>query len=118
MHNALRSSGLRPFVTTATTGSVGFLFVLLLSSIAQAGPAEVDDGWRRTRFGWENIKHWNLSPEQRELPVAAPIAITELLPAAKSSPVLFHPLVVALGLSLVAVAALRTATPREQVCAN
>jgi len=68
----------------------------------------VDDGWRRTKFGWENIRDWDLTPEQRELAGSAPIAI--LSPAAEHLLLLSHPLAIAAAMGLVAVGILHFAT--------
>jgi hypothetical protein len=109
MHNAIPSGH---FATTpchgkrVTTGTLGLLLLVLLNAVAHADPAEVDDGWRRTRFGWENIKNWDLSPEQRELPTAVTFSPTILSPVAADQLSLLHPGVLAAGLSLLAVAAL------------
>lgn len=116
MHHALRSIRLGHFAKTVTIGSIGLLLLLLLNAAAQAGPAEVDDGWRRTRFGWENIKDWDLIPEQRELPSATPLTPVIVSPAADTLFMLLHPGVLALGLSVLAVTTLHLATPRELAC--
>lgn len=117
MHNALRSLGLGQFATTATTGTIGMLFMLLVSATALAGPAEVDDGWRRTRFGWENIKHWDLTPEQRELPSATPLP-SVVVGTSESPTILLHPGILAIALSMLAIAALCFTTPWEHACSG
>lgn len=119
MHNVLCSLSPSRFATTpcdgkrVTTGTFGLLLLLLLHAVAHADPAEVDDGWRRTRFGWENIKNWDLSPEQRELPTAATFPPTSLSPVAADRLSLLHPGVLAAGLSLLAIGALCVTPPLE-----
>jgi hypothetical protein len=114
MNKALRSIRLGHSTTTATTGMIGMLFLVLLNAAAHAGPAEVDDGWRRTRFGWENIKNWDLTPAQRELPSAAPLSPAIQSPSAETVSKLLHPCILAVGLSLLAIAALHFSAALEQ----
>jgi hypothetical protein len=118
MHNALSSLSPGHFATTpccgkrVTTVTIGLLLLVLMNAVAHAGPAEVDDGWRRTRFGWENIKNWDLSPAQRELPTAATFSTAEFHPAIADRLSLLHPCVLAAGLSLLAVGALCLTMPQ------
>jgi hypothetical protein len=47
--------------STSVTGRILSAFALLLAggnTLALADNA-VDDGWRRTKDGWENIAHWH-----------------------------------------------------------
>lgn len=117
MHNALSSLSPGHFATTpccgkrVTTVTIGLLLLVLMNAVAHAGPAEVDDGWRRTRFGWENIKNWDLSPEQRELRTAVAFSPTILSPVAADRLSLLHPGVLAAGLSLLAIGALSLEPP-------
>lgn len=99
-------------VTTGLIRTIGIAALLCLVAVQASGTE--DDGWRRTKFGWQNIKQWNLPAEMHELPGLSPRvgaiatlpAITS--PAAEKLSVLLHPAVIALGLMLVAFGALRT----------
>ncbi|WP_254507917.1 hypothetical protein [Anatilimnocola floriformis] len=107
----------RLFGKRSIVGMIGLCLLLAAQSFAAgqtgAEAAAIDDGWRRTKFGWENIRDWNLPPEQLDLSGSAPIAPAILSPTAEHLLGLSHPLAVAVGLSLIAAAALRCAAVPE-----
>ena len=89
---------------------IGLCLFLSLASQLHAESAVLDDGWRRTKFGWENIRDWNLSPEQLALFGDVPVAATRPIILSPTTDLLLklsHPLAIAFVLGTAAIVALR-----------
>jgi hypothetical protein len=103
-------ASIRIFGKRAIAGTIG-LCLLLFAAVDSSAEQKstVDDGWRRTKFGWENIRDWNLPPEQLALHGSMPVSPAILSPVAESLLWCSHPLAVALALAVVAVGGLHIA---------
>jgi len=82
-----------------------FASLFLIPAIAGAGAdnepaAEIDDGWRRTRDGWEHISTWHIPRADlpyEPLPASSQVSFWQSFDHHS----LLHPALVALGLFLV-----------------
>ena len=101
--------------TTGTTRKLGVvgLSALLLALVALnqslvAGEAgtDIDDGWRRTKDGWEHISTWPVEVTQQLAADESPTTSAQISPTAERWQRL-HPGVLAVGLCLAACFALR-----------
>lgn len=83
------------------TGRIGgILVLLLLCGNAFAGLGDVDDGWRRTKDGWEHISQWQLTSSQMELLANTPSAPAVLSPTAEQLMSAAHPVLFAIGIAI------------------
>jgi hypothetical protein len=88
--------------STVLSRIAGIFLLLFVSGNAFAGPADVaDDGWRRTKNGWEHISQWQLSTKQLEGLTNPTIAPAVLSPSLDQLMTGFHPVIFALGIGLV-----------------
>lgn len=78
-------------------GSLALIAVLTAPNTSCAEEAAIDDGWRRTKNGWENIATWRVSRAEMTLPSNEPIA-PAIISAAADRWLLWHPAAVAAGL--------------------
>src|SRR5436190_11662558 len=86
------------------------------SPLTAGDSSVIDDGWRRTKDGWENIADWHLPPEYlQQLTGAEPRTFPALLPAERQPWLQVHPLAIAGGILLLAGIALfgPTALPAD-----
>lgn len=87
--------------STVISRTAGIFLLLLVSGNVFAGPADVmDDGWRRTKDGWEHISQWQLSVEQLEVLTNPTIAPAVLSPSLDQLMTAFHPVVFSLTIAI------------------
>ena len=84
----------------ARVGAVAFV-LLTITCVAHAAGSDADDGWRRTKDGWEHISTWNLG--SRTLPTRrfVPPSTGSLLAIGS-----LHPALIATGLLLLSIGSL------------
>ena len=103
-----RNRNTRASGTVVFLGALWVLVVAASPGIAGAdeASADCDDGWRRTKDGWEHIATWPVSQSDLQVADHLPLAPALSSPATENFPQL-HPGLLAAGMCLLAGLALR-----------
>ncbi|WP_145093616.1 hypothetical protein [Anatilimnocola aggregata] len=97
----------RSFALLKTTGAIGTLLLVLSATVdVRAQDNGLDDGWRRTKDGWEQMATWNLPTNVVAAEFDAESFAVMTLPRWQGS-VFFHPAMIAISLVAIAAACLR-----------
>lgn len=103
------SSTIGKFRSLGIAGFTAFLLAIFAVNsllLAEATTATTDDGWRRTKNGWEHISTWPAEAIQQLAVSEVSATAAQISPATERWQCL-HPGVLAMGLCLVAGFALR-----------